>query len=131
MANELTVLALGAVLLLVHILVAGHYRTQQYGREWNMGARDEQLPPLNPLAGRLLRAQANYLETLPIAIIALLGVVVAGKTSALTATAAWIWLAARIIYLPLYGAGTPKVRTLVWAVATLAILTVLAVLLFG
>jgi uncharacterized MAPEG superfamily protein len=119
------------VLLLVHILLAGHYRTQQYGRDWNMGARDESMPPLNPVAGRLLRAQANYLETLPIAIIALLGVIVAGKTSALTAGAAWVWLAARVIYLPLYAAGTPRVRTLVWGMGTAAILVVLGVLLLG
>ena len=131
MPDELLVLALGAVLLLVHILIAGHYRTRQYGREWNMGARDADMPPLNPVAGRLLRAQANYLETLPIAIIALLGVVVADKTSGVTAAAAWVWLGARVVYLPLYGSGTPKVRTVVWGIATAAILVVLGVLLFG
>jgi len=131
MPDELLVLALGAVLLLVHIMLAGRARTQQYGTEWNMGARDEQMPPLNPVAGRLLRAQANYQETLPIAVIAFLGVVVAGKTSDVTAVAAWVWLVARVIYLPLYGSGIPKVRTLVWAIGTLAILTVLGVLLFG
>ena len=131
MATELLVLALAAVLLVVHIMLAGHVRTRQYGTEWNMGARDAEMPPLNPVAGRLLRAQANYQETLPVAVIALLGVVVAGKTSDHTAVAAWVWLAARVAYLPLYASGVPKVRTLVWGIGTLAILAVLAVLLFG
>src|SRR5690606_11799338 len=40
MATELLVLALAAVLLVVHIMLAGHFRTRQYGTEWNMGARD-------------------------------------------------------------------------------------------
>jgi len=131
MRAELTVLALGAVLLLVHVLLAGRYRTRQYGTAWNMGARDEDLPPLNPVAGRLVRAQGNFQETFPIAIVALLGVVVTGKTSELTAIAAWVWLGARLIYLPLYWAGVPKWRTLVWVVGTLALLVVLGVLLLG
>jgi len=131
MPTELMVLGLAAVLLLVHVLLAGHFRTRQYGTEWNMGARDADMPPLNPVAGRLLRAQENYQETLPVAIIALLGVVVADKASELTAMAAWIWLGARVIYLPLYASGVPKVRTLVWGVATAAILLVLGVLLIG
>jgi len=131
MRTELIVLALGAVLLLAHILLAGRYRTQQYGTAWNMGARDENLPPLNAVAGRLARAQGNFQETLPIAIIALMGVVLAGKASDLTATAAWVWLVARIVYLPLYWAGVPRWRTAVWAIATLALLVVLGVLLLG
>ena len=82
-------------------------------------------------AARLERARNNYLETLPVAVIALFGVVLAGKTSNLTAIAGWVWLGARVVYLPLYWAGVPKVRTLVWLVATLALLVVLGVLLFG
>ena len=49
----------------------------------------------------------------------------------LTAIAAWVWLGARVLYLPLYWAGIPKVRTLVWGVSLLALLFMLARLLFG
>ena len=131
MRAELVVLALGAVLLLIHVLLAGRYRTQQYGTAWNMGARDEDMPPLNAIAGRLDRARGNFLETFPLAIVALVSVVVSGRANEVTAVAAWVWLAARVIYLPLYWAGVPKVRTLVWAIAILALLVVLAVLLLG
>ena len=131
MPTELLVLGLGGVLLLVHVLLAGHYRTRQYGTAWNVSARDEAMPPLDPVPARLLRAQANYLETFPVAVVALFGVVLADKASGLTGAAAWIWLGARVVYLPLYWAGVPKVRTAIWAVATLAIVTVLGVLLLG
>ena len=122
MPTELTILAWGAVLLFVHIFAAVQAKTRQYGTNWNMGARDEALPPPAPVVGRLERARDNFLETLPIAIIALLGVVVAGKTSPTTALGGWLWLGARAIYLPLYGAGVPKVRTLVWMASILGLI---------
>lgn len=131
MTTEITVLALGAVLLLAHILLAVHFKTQQYGKEWNMGARDGDLPPLNPIAGRLERARDNFAETFPVAIVALVGVTVAGKSSLMTELAASIWLAARLVYLPLYWTGVPKFRTLVWGISLLALLVVLGVLLVG
>jgi len=118
---ELTILALGAILLLVHILVAGHLKTKQYGANWNMGARDEALPPLNPVAGRLVRAQANFQESFPIAIVALIGVVLAGRTSDWTAIGGGIWLGARIAYLPLYAFGIPKMRSLVFVVSLIGL----------
>ena len=129
MPVELRVLAYGALLLLVHILLAGHFKTKQYGVKWNMGPRDEEQPPLSPVAGRMVRAQANFMETFPLAIVALAGVVIAQKTSATTAAAAWVWLGARVLYLPLYGAGIPLVRSLVWMAGTGALLVVLWALL--
>ena len=131
MPVELRIAALGALLLIVHIFAAVHVKTRQYGRGWNVGARDESLPPLNPIGGRLARAQSNFLETFPIAIFALLGVVIAERTSAWTALGGWIWLGARTIYLPLYAFGVPVVRTLVWTIALIGLGMVLWPLLFG
>ena len=130
-AIELKILAWSCVLLLVHIFAAGHFKTKQYGSKWNMGARDETLPPLEPVAGRLVRAQANFLETYPIAIVALLGVVLAERTSDLTAIGGWIWLGARVVYLPLYLAGVPVVRTIVWTIGMVGLAMVLWPLLAG
>ena len=121
MAVELTILAWSMVLLLVHIFAAAHFKTKQYGPRWNMGARDEKLPPLHPLAGRLTRAQANFQETLPIVIVALLGVVLAGRTSDTTALGAWIWLGARLAYLPVYALGIPMIRTLIFLVSLIGL----------
>lgn len=131
MQSEILVLALAAVLLVVHIQLAIRFKTKQYGVDWNIGARDAEMPPLGAVAGRLERARDNFLETLPIAVIALFGVVLAGKTSELTAIGGWVWLAGRAVYLPLYWAGVKGWRSLAWGIATLAILLVLAVLIFG
>ena len=131
MPVELRIAAFGALLLLVHIFAAVHLKTKQYGRKWNVGARDEALPPLDPVAGRLARAQANFLETFQIAIVALLGVVLADRTSASTALGGWIWLGARTIYLPLYAMGVPVVRTITFVISLVGLGMVLAPLLFG
>lgn len=131
MAIEIRILVYAAILLLVHIFTAVHFKTKQYGTKWNTGARDEDLPPANPIVGRLERARDNYQETLPITVIGLLGVVVAGKTSDLTALGGWIWLGARIVYLPLYWAGIPVVRTLVFLVSVIGLIMVIWPLLWG
>ena len=128
-AVEITILALGAVLLFIHIFVATRFKTAQYGRKWNVSARDQTLPEPNPVTGRLMRAQANFQETFPIAIVALLGVVIAGKNSQWTALGGWIWLGARVVYLPLYWAGIPVVRTIVWTIALIGLAMVIKPLL--
>jgi len=117
MTAELVVLAWGCVLGLVHIFAAGHVKTKQYGAQWNMGARDEELPPPAPIVGRMMRAQTNYFETFPIAVAALLIVAVAGIGTLWTALGAWIWLGARIAYLPAYATGVRVVRTLIFLVS--------------
>ena len=130
MPVELKILALGAVLLFIHIFVATRFRTAQYGRKWNVSARDESLPEPSPVTGRLMRAQTNFQETFPIAIVALLGVVIADRTSQWTSVGGWIWLGARAVYLPLYWAGIPVVRTLVWIIALIGLAMVMWPLLF-
>ena len=129
MAVELKIAALGALLLFVHVFVAVRYKTAQYGRAWNVSARDDALPLPNPVTGRLMRAQANFQETFPIAAVALLGVVIAGRTSEWTALGGWIWLGARLVYLPLYWAGIPVIRTLVWTVSMVGVAMVIRPLL--
>ena len=131
MPVEITILALGAVLQFIHIFVATRFKTAQYGRKWNISARDEALPEPNPVTGRLMRAQANFQETFPIAIVALIGVVIAGRTSQWTALGGWIWLGARIVYLPLYWAGVPVIRTIVWSIALIGLAMVIKPLLFA
>lgn len=126
MPFELKILAWGCVLALVHVLVAGNVRTRQYGKTWNMSARDEQMPPPEPLVGRLLRAQANYFETFPV--VAALLIIIAllpSLSGPVTIAGASLWLGARIVYLPLYAAGVPVVRTVVWSIGFLGILLLL------
>lgn len=118
---ELTILAWGCVLALVHVFAAVRVKTRQYGVAWNMGARDEVLPPPQPIVGRLARAQANFFETFPIAAAAILIVSQSGLTSRWTEIGAIVWLAARILYLPVYAAGIPRIRTLIFLVSVVGI----------
>ncbi|ANU07102.1 MAPEG family protein [Paraurantiacibacter namhicola] len=131
MPAEILVLALACVLLFVHVQVAIHKKTAQYGVDWNMGPRDEDTPPLNDVAARLERARDNFLETFPVAIVALFGVVLADKSGPVTEAAAWTWLGARAVYLPLYWSGVHKWRTVVFGISAIALLVLLGVLIFG
>ena len=126
MTTSLTVLALGCVLGLVHVFAAVRVKTRQYGVAWNMGARDEALPPPQPIVGRLARAQANFFETFPIAAAAILIVNLAGLTTSWTEIGAIVWLAARILYLPIYATGIPRIRTLIFLVSVIGIAMILA-----
>lgn len=125
MTTELTVLAWGCLLALIHIFGAAQVKTRQYGTQWNMGPRDEELPPPNPLVGRMSRAQANFFETFPIAIAAILLVQAAQLHSRWTAMGAVIWLVARVIYLPLYAFGVPVVRSIAFLVSVIGLLMLL------
>jgi uncharacterized MAPEG superfamily protein len=125
MNTELIVLAWGCILALVHIFAAVRVKTRQYGTKWNVGARDEALAEPAPIVGRLARAQANFFETFPLYAAAALTVSVAHLADRWTAIGAMLWLAARIVYLPLYAAGVPYVRTAVWAASLIGIALVL------
>jgi uncharacterized MAPEG superfamily protein len=117
MTIELSILAWGCILALVHIFATIRFKTRQYGTKWNMGARDDEMPTPDPIVGRLSRAQANFFETFPIAIAAILIVSAAHLESRWTALGAIIWLAARIVYLPLYALGVPVMRTIAFLVS--------------
>lgn len=114
-------LAWGAVLGLLHIIIATQAKTRQYGRKWNVGPRDEELPPPAPVVGRLMRAQANFFETLPLMIAAVLIVTSAHLQTPNTALGAMLWLGGRVAYLPLYALGVPIVRSVAWGVAIVGI----------
>jgi uncharacterized MAPEG superfamily protein len=122
--NELAVLGWGCILAFIHIFVAVQVKTRQYGTKWNMGARDEELPPITPLGGRLARAQANFLETFPVFIAAVVLALSVGSTEG-TRLGAWLWLGGRVAYLPLYAVGVPVVRSVAWIVSIVGIVLML------
>ena len=93
--------------------------------------RDAEMPPPSPLVGRLSRARANYFETFPVVIAALLIIGLLQLSSTLTAVGASLWLGARIIYLPLYASGVAVVRTVMWSVSFLGILLLLGPILMA
>jgi uncharacterized MAPEG superfamily protein len=125
MSMELLCLAWSVILGLVHILVAGNARTLELGAKWNMGPRDGDSGNLSPLTGRLLRAQSNFFETFPLFAASILIAVSSDSLSSYSYWGAILYLAARIIYFPLYAFGIPVIRSIVWLVSIGGLLMVL------
>ncbi len=126
MTVELTVLALATLLGFVHLFAAANAATWVRGLKWNAGPRDEQKAPLPGIAGRLDRASRNFLETFAFFAAAVLIAHLANRHNALTLYGAWLYLIARVIYLPLYAAGIPMIRSVVWFGSVIGILMILA-----
>ena len=130
MTTELTLLGWTLVLALIQILLASTLRTQETGAKYNAGPRDGGAPPPRPVTARLQRAQANLFETLPLFAAAVLIAHVSGSEGDLTLWGCWLYLVARIVYVPLYAAGIPMVRSLVWLVSLAGLVLVLAAILW-
>jgi uncharacterized MAPEG superfamily protein len=128
-AAEITVLTWSVVLLLVQVIVQAT-ATYDLGQKYLLSPRDENRVSRSILAGRLGRALRNLLETYPAFIALALMLVVTGKAGGLGAAGAWLWLAARVLYVIVYAAGVPVVRTLVWLVSIVGLLLMLARLVF-
>jgi uncharacterized MAPEG superfamily protein len=125
MTTELTLLGWTLVLAVVQVLLPALVRNRETGVEYNAGPRDEPGPPVGVVTGRLKRAQANLFETLPLFAAALLIAHVAGREGAATLWGAWLYLVARIFYVPLYGFGVPMVRSLAWLTSLIGLALVL------
>lgn len=129
MTPELTVLALAAILQAIQIGLAAMVMNSDVGADWNAGPRDRQ-PEFSPLTGRLRRAVDNHFESLAFFTIAAVVVTLSGQSGPLTAWAAWIYLGARILYVPAYAFGWSPWRSLIWGVGFLATMTIIIVSLF-
>jgi uncharacterized MAPEG superfamily protein len=131
MTADLTYLSCTLVLAVVYILWADVARTRQYGLQWNMSARDGEMPPLDPMPARLFRAQANLFETLPLFAAAVLIAVVAHRSGWLTTWGSALYFWGRLVYLPLYAFGVPQIRSLIWIVSFVGLILTLAALFIG
>ncbi len=83
------------------------------------------------MAGRLDRALRNFLETFPLFAAVVLAAHVSETHNALTEWGVRLYLWGRVAYVPLYAAGVPLVRSLVWNVATVGIVLIVVALLLG
>ncbi len=125
MTTELHILAWALVLALIQVLLPSVLRSRETGLGYNAGPRDKPTAPPGKLTGRLMRAQANLFETLPVFAIAVLIAHMAGRESTLTLTGAWLYIIARVVYVPLYAAGIPFLRSLAWIVSLVGIILIL------
>jgi uncharacterized MAPEG superfamily protein len=123
---ELLVLGASVLLVVAQIVLAAQLGNRQYGLRWAASPRDADVEPSGVLLGRARRALANLLETWPLFAAAVLAVGLAGRFDLWSVVGAHLYIWARVVYLALYLAGVPLVRSLVWNVGLAGILLVLA-----
>ncbi|WP_275785568.1 MAPEG family protein [Pararhizobium gei] len=126
----LTLLGWSVVLLVFHVGLQGMTATSELGSAWNAGPRDGSNKPEGKIAGRSARASANFQETYPAFVGLALALAVAGEPGGWGLMGAWLWMICRIIYIPLYLAGVPYVRSLVWVGSIIGLLVMTGVLIF-
>jgi len=119
MGNELSILALYGLVIACTVLAQVLAAIPQVGLAALATARDD-LGPLTGRAGRLERALKNSIVSMALfAPAVLLLNATAGFTLA-TLLAAQIFLVARIVYVFVYAAGIPWLRTIIWTTAFFA-----------
>nr|WP_111298104.1 MAPEG family protein [Paracoccus saliphilus] len=124
MTAELTVLALAGLLQGCQFVLFSVLANLQVGPRVAMGPRDH-APALTGRAGRAQRALNNHFEGLILFSLAVLVVTAGAEASGFTAACAWIYLLARILYVPAYLLGWTPWRSVIWGVgfaATIAMI---------
>ncbi len=129
----LTLLLLVLALFVLQTLIPGRFREPaapgQAGKlAENLGNRDH-MRPLTVTGQRAARALANMQEAMPVFLgLALANMIVAPEAPQ-AVTGALVFLIARTLYVAIYIAGIPVVRTLVWAAGWVGLIMMLMPLL--
>ena len=123
MTPELTVLALAILLQAVQFALFAVYANVELGPGYAASSRDRPPPrPLSLRAGRVQRAFDNHFQALILFAPAALLVAVSGQSTWFTAACAWVYLIARIVYVPAYVFGLVPWRSMIFAVGLAATL---------
>jgi uncharacterized MAPEG superfamily protein len=128
-----TLVLLVLALFVLQTLLPGRFREAPAAGEpgklaENLGNRDH-MRPYTVTGQRAARALANMQEAIPVFLgLALMNMIVAPDAPQ-AHTGALVFLIARVLYLPIYMAGVPAVRTLMWAVSWVGLILMLLPLL--
>ena len=131
MTAELTALTLAAILQYLQFALYAVPANRELGTGYTMSPRDR--PPNNSMSdptSRLGRAFENHFEGLILFAIAVGVTQMSGQNSSLTGVCAWLYLIARVLYVPAYVYGMRPWRSLIWFVGFFATLVILLVALF-
>ncbi|TCP62221.1 putative MAPEG superfamily protein [Rhodovulum bhavnagarense] len=131
MTPELYALALAILVQAVQFALLAIPANMELGTKYTLSPRDE--PPTDQLSRQTARAQRalnNHFEGLILFTAAVVLITVSEQSTWFTALCAWIYLAARIAYVPAYTRGWVPARSLIWTTGFAAtILMTLAALL--
>jgi uncharacterized MAPEG superfamily protein len=123
--TELTVLALAGLWQVVQFVLMAVPANIQLGPHKTGGPRDGGLE-VHGMAGRLHRAMNNHFEGLILFTIAVVVVTLGEQSTADTEACAWIYLGARVLYVPAYASGIMYLRSAIWAVGFFATTAMIA-----
>ena len=125
--NELVCLELAVALWIAHVVAQAIFAGPALGVDYLSSARDAKPEAKGVYYPRASRALANYVENFAPFAATDLALFFTHHPTGLGAT---IWIVARIVYLPLYLGGVPKLRTLAWVASIVGLLMMLAQLAF-
>ena len=80
---------------------------------------------MSPKTGRLYRALNNHFEGLVLFTLAVVVITLSEKSNTLTVSGSYIYLIARVLYVPAYYFGLKPWRTLIWLFGFFATTTIL------
>lgn len=121
MTPELTALTLAALLQMAQFILYAIPANLELGTRYTGGSRDfAPDKPMSKRTARLGRALQNHFEGLILFGIAVTVVTVSDQSTPVTAACAWLYLLARVVYIPAYAYGLNPWRSVIWAVGWFA-----------
>ncbi|WP_415921497.1 MAPEG family protein [Tateyamaria sp. SN6-1] len=116
MTPELTALTLAALLQVVQFVLMSVPANLELGQGRTLGTRDKGglEAQLSPRTARLFRALNNHFEGLILFSIACIVITLSDRSTTFTASCAYVYLAARILYVPAYAFGWVPWRSYIW-----------------
>ena len=122
MTGDLWALFATMMLASIQFTISSILTLRQLGGIWVAGSRD--MPrEVSGISGRFVRAHRNLLEIFPQFTAALFLVHASGAVGALSTVGAWLFVAARIFYVPAYAFAPVGVRPIFWLAAWLGLLS--------
>ena len=126
---EIIVLCLAALLQVGIVLFTSRLQDRDMGHEYNLSPRDRE-PNYAADTGRMQRAMRNHLDNYVLFAAAALAVYVTDSDFWLTDVAAWVYLLARIAYVPAYYKGLAPWRSVFFMCGLVATIVMFLAVLF-
>jgi|SRR5450755_2378907 uncharacterized MAPEG superfamily protein len=125
MTADLWALIAAMLLATVQLTLSSVLTLRQLGGAWVAGARD-QPREVTGVSGRFVRAHRNLLEIFPQFLAALFLVHAAHAAGSLSTIGAWLFVIARLLYVPAYAFAPMGIRPICWLAAQAGIFMIVA-----
>ena len=129
MTGDLWALFASLVLASVQLSIASILTLRQLGGAWVAGPRDTPRE-VSGISGRFVRAHRNLLEIFPQFAAAIFLVHASRTVGTLSTVGAWLFVVARIIYVPAYAFAPTGGRPMLWLAAWIGIVLIVMDLFF-